>query len=352
MEWIGKINSFFQGLGMPKTLAAPCSFLVLVAVFYLAAGMALKVLYKKKKIDAATRSFYFFVSPWIFGFLVFTLGPMLYSFTMSFFDWELVTDPVFAGAKNYAKMTSDKHVAKALSVTFKYTFIAVPLQVVLAFMIAFLLNTKLKTINLFRTFFYLPNLIQGVPQMVLFLWVFNPNIGLINSVLAVFGIKGPGWFSDPDWSLPAVILMSMWTVGGNMIIYLAGFQDISRSLYEQASIDGANGVRQFFHITIPQMTPIIFFNMITAMIGAFQTFTQGYMVSGGVKDSVLFYAYYLYQNAFMWFKMGYGCALAWVLFVIIMIFTMLVFRSSNLWVYYETEMMASKKKRKPKEHNS
>ena len=346
MAWIGSINQFFQALGMSRQMASISCFLSIVAAFFFVMYVVLRVLYKKKKINAAEKSFYLFVSPWLFGFLVFTLGPMLYSFTMSFFDWELVTDPVFSGLKNYSKLISDKHVAKSLSVTFKYTFIAVPLQVVLAFLLAFLLNTKIRGINVFRTIFYLPNLISGVPQMVLFLWVFNPNIGLINSVLAVFGIEGPGWFSDPNWSLPAVILMSLWTVGGSMIVYLAGFQDISKSLYEQASIDGAPSVKQFFYITVPQMTPIIFFNMITAMIGAFQTFTQGYMVSGGIKDSVLFYAYYLYQNAFMWFKMGYGCALAWVLFVIIMIFTLLVFRSSDMWVYYENEMMPAKKKRK------
>lgn len=346
MNWIGNINQFFQSLGISKQAASIVSFLSIVAVFYIVLFAVLQILYRKKKIDAATRSFYLFVSPWIFGFLMFTFGPMIYSFTMSFFDWELVTDPVFAGLKNYSKLVSDKYVAKSLSVTFRYTFIAVPLQVVLAFLLAFLLNSKIRTINLFRTIFYLPNLVQGVPQMVLFMWVFNPNIGLINSALKLIGIEGPGWFSDPNWSLPAVILMSLWTVGGSMIIYLAGFQDISKSLYEQASIDGATSVRQFFYVTIPQMTPIIFFNMITAMIGAFQTFTQGYMVNGGIKDSVLFYAYYLYENAFMWFKMGYGCALAWVLFVIIMIFTALVFKSSDMWVYYETEMISAKKKRK------
>lgn len=346
MNWIGSINQFFQSLGISKQASSIWSFLSIVAVFYVIIFAILQILYRKKKIDAATRSFYLFVSPWIFGFLMFTFGPMIYSFTMSFFDWELVTDPVFAGFKNYSKLVTDKYVAKSLSVTFRYTFIAVPLQVILAFMLAFLLNTKIRAINLFRTIFYLPNLVQGVPQMVLFMWVFNPNIGLLNSVLKVVGIEGPGWFTDPAWSLPAVILMSLWTVGGSMIIYLAGFQDISKSLYEQASIDGATAVRQFFYVTIPQMTPIIFFNMITAMIGAFQTFTQGYMVSGGVKDSVLFYAYYLYENAFMWFKMGYGCALAWVLFIIIMIFTALVFRSSDMWVYYETEMMPAKKKKK------
>lgn len=343
MNWILKINKFFQSLGISKTTAPLFTFMAFVAVFFLVDACVLQYLYKKKKISVTAKSFYLFVSPWVFGFLVFNLGPMIYSFAVSFFDWELVSKPIFTGFDNYKKLIGDRNVRKSLSVTFSYTFIAVPLQVILAFLIASLLNVKIRGINVFRTIFYLPNLIQGVPQMVLFLWVFNPNVGLINSVLKIFGIQGPGWFTSPNWSMPAVIIMSLWTVGGSMVIYLAGFQDISRSLYEQASIDGAGMVSQFWYVTVPQMTPIIFFNMITAMIGAFQTFTQGYMVSGGIKDSLLFYSYYLYQNAFQWFKMGYGCALAWLLFVIILIFTMIIFKSSSMWVYYETEINKKKK---------
>jgi len=348
MQWIGELNEIFCSIGISEDIAPLCSFLSIVAIAYLIIHTIVQILYKKKKIDAETKAFYIFVSPWIFGFLVFTLGPMIYSFTMSFFDWELVTDPVFAGLGNYKKLISDEYVRQSLKVTFTYTFVAVPLQVVLGFLLAFLMNSKIKGITFFRTIFYLPNLVQGVPQMVLFLWIFNPNIGLLNAGLKVIGIDGPGWFTDPNWSLPAVIIMSLWTVGGTMIIYLAGFQDISKSLYESAAIDGANGFKKFIHITIPQMTPIIFFNVITAMIGSFQTFTQGYMLNGGVRNSVLFYAYYLYQNAFKWFKMGYGSALAWLLFVIILIFTMLVFKSSDMWVFYEQEMISKKKKRKKK----
>ena len=348
MSWLQYINKIFLMFGVSKTTASLFTFISIVLVVFITVAVVLHILNKKKKISAMTKSFYLFILPWMFGFLIFTLGPMIYSFIMSFFDWELVSDPVFIGMGNYKKLIHDKFVMKSLAVTFNYTFIAVPLQVVLAFLIASLLNIKMRSINLFRTIFYLPNLVQGVPQMVLFMWVFNPNVGLLNSVLKIFGIQGPGWFSDPNWSMPAVIIMSLWTVGGSMVIYLAGFQDISRSLYEQASIDGAGMVKQFLYVTIPQMTPIIFFNMITAMIGAFQTFTQGYMVDGGIKDSVLFYSYYLYQNAFRWFKMGYGCALAWVLFVIILLFTMIIFRSSSMWVYYETEMMPAKKKSRKK----
>lgn len=258
MNWISKINGVFKVMGLSINAASLCTFFSVVILFFVILYGILQVLFKKKKIDSTTKSFYLFVGPWVFGFLMFTLGPMIYSFTMSFFDWELVTEPVFSGLNNYGKLLTDKHVAQSLKVTFIYTFVAVPLQVVLAFLLAALLNNKIRGINVFRTIFYLPNLISGVPQMVLFMWVFNPNFGLINSALKMLGIQGPGWFSDPAWSLPAVIIMSLWTVGGSMVIYLAGFQDISVSLYEQASIDGANGFKKFISITIPQMTPIIF----------------------------------------------------------------------------------------------
>ncbi|MDL2300918.1 sugar ABC transporter permease [Lachnospiraceae bacterium OttesenSCG-928-D06] len=348
MQIFQVLNQWFRAIKVPGPLVPLCSFATVIFVILGVIYGVLHFLKVKGKISLAEKSFYLFVSPWIIGFLLFTLGPMLFSMYISFHDWELVREPVFIGLDNYRKMISDPLVAKSLSVTFRYTFMAVPLQVVLAFLIASLMNRKLKGIYVFRTIFYLPTLVQGVAQMVLFIWVFNPNVGLINSILKVFGIQGPGWFSDPNWSLPAVIIMSLWTVGGNMVIYLAGFQDISVSLYESAAVDGAKPIHKFLYITVPQMTPIIFFNMITAMIGAFQTFTQGYLVGGGVKNSLLFYSYYLYQNAFMWFKMGYGSALAWLLFAIILIFTLLVFRSSTAWVYYETEMSGKKKKKSKK----
>lgn len=346
MEFLKGINQIFAAIGVPETLIPLCTFILLAIVMLGIPAIVLTVLKAKHRINGATKSFYIFVTPWIIGFLVFTLGPMLFSVYMSLHDWELVSDPVWVGLDNYKNMISDPLVRKSLSVTFTYTFVAVPLQVICAFLIAALMNIKMKGIKVFRTIFYLPNLVQGVAQMVLFLWVFNPNIGLINSVLEKFGIEGPGWFNDPAWSLPAIIIMSLWTVGGNMIIYLAGFQDISQSLYEQASVDGAKTIHKFWYITVPQMTPIIFFNMITAMIGAFQTFTQGYLNNGGIKNSLLFYSYYLYENAFMWFKMGYASALAWLLFIIILIFTLLVFRSSSVWVYYETEMITGRRKKR------
>lgn len=345
MEFLNILDGLFRNIGIPENFVSICSFAFVILLVLVIPVIVLTVLHRKHKINGATKNFYFFVMPWIIGFLLFTLGPMLFSIYISFHDWELVNDPTWVGLGNYAKMAKDPLVRKSLSVTFTYTFVAVPLQVICAFLIAALMNVKMKGIKVFRTIFYIPNLVQGVAQMMLFLWVFNPNVGLINSVLAKLGIEGPGWFNDPNWSLPAIIIMSLWTVGGNMVIYLAGFQDISQSLYEQASVDGAKTIHKFFYITVPQMTPIIFFNMITAMIGAFQTFTQGYLNAGGIKNSLLFYSYYLYENAFMWFKMGYGSALAWLLFVIIMFFTLLVFRSSSVWVYYETEMTSKRRKK-------
>jgi len=276
--------------------------------------------------------------------LLFTFGPMVYSFWMSFHDWGLVNEKVWIATGNYQEMLKDPLVRKSLSVTFKYTIFAVPAQMVVSFLIATLLNTKVKGMGIFRTVFYLPTLVGGVAQVVLFTWIFNPSYGVVNILLSKVGVEGPAWLTDPKWALTTMVLMSLWTVGSTVIIYLAGFQDISDSLYEASELDGANMFQKYIHITIPHMTPIIFFNMITAMIGAFQTFTQGYMFSGGTDNSLLFYAYYLYQNAFMWFKMGYGSALAWVLFVIILVFTLLVFRSSSMWVFYENEVQKKRKK--------
>ncbi|MFB9276913.1 carbohydrate ABC transporter permease [Cohnella cellulosilytica] len=336
----------YEGMGMPAALLPLLPFLTLIVAVYALLFVLTRILVRKKILRVKTASFYMFVSVWIIGFLLFTIGPMIFSVYISFTKWEVVTAAQWTGLDNYNMLFKDTMFYKALTVTFYYTIVSVPLQVVLSFAIALLMNLKLRGIYVFRTIYYLPTLVQGVAQMVLFIWIFNPNVGLVNTLLRFVGIEGPGWFSSPHWSMPAVILMSLWTVGGNMIIYLAGLSDIPRSLYEAAEIDGATTARKVWHVTLPQISPILFFNTVTSMIGAFQTFTQGFMIDGGPNNSLLFYAYYLYQNAFMWFKMGYGSALAWVLFVIILIFTALVFRSSALWVYYESEQDGGRKKRR------
>lgn len=342
---IESIYRFYEGMGMPAALLPLLPFLTIIAVLVAALIAAARLLVRRRIVHEKTASFYLFISPWVIGFLLFTVGPMIYSFYISFTKWELVSDPKWVGVDNYRMLFRDTLFYKSLVVTFYYTLVSVPLQVVLSFAIAMLMNMKLRGIYLFRTIYYLPTLVQGVAQMVLFMWIFNPNVGLVNSALGLFGIEGPRWFSSPAWSMPAVIIMSLWTVGGNMIIYLAGLSDIPKSLYEQADIDGATSARKMWHVTLPQISPILFFNAVTGMIGAFQTFTQGLMNDGGPNNSLLFYTYYLYQNAFRWFKMGYGSALAWVLFVIILLFTALVFRSSSLWVFYETEQFGGRKRR-------
>jgi multiple sugar transport system permease protein len=262
--------------------------------------------------------------------------------------WDVIGTPEWVGTQNYQFLFKDTLFYKSLAVTFYYTLVSVPLQVILSFLLSMLMNAKIRGIYFLRTVYYLPTLVQGVAQIVLFLWIFNPEYGLINSALAKLGIPGPGWFSSPTWAMPATIIMSLWTIGGNMIIYLAGFQDIPKSLYEAAEIDGASSFRRMWHVTLPQMSPILFFNTVTGMIGAFQTFNQAFLVNGGPNNSLLFYVYYLYQNSFKYFKMGYGSALAWVLFIIILFFTMLVFKGSSLWVFYETEQSGGSKRRAKK----
>lgn len=346
MEIITAIDDFITSIGIPEVIRPVIPFLLIIALMAVVGLSIFQLLHKRKFFDGKTKSFYIFVLPWIIGFILFTLGPMIYSLWMSFHDWGLVDEKVWIAAGNYKQMAKDPLVMKSLSVTFKYTLLAVPAQMVVSFLIATLLNTKIKGMGIFRTIFYLPTLVGGVAQAVLFTWIFNPSYGVVNVLLSKVGITGPAWLTDPKWALSTMILMSLWTVGSTVIIYLAGFQDIADSLYEAADLDGANVLQKYFHITIPHMTPIIFFNMVTAMIGAFQTFTQGYMFNGGTDNSLLFYAYYLYQNAFMWFKMGYGSALAWVLFIVILSFTLIVFRSSSMWVFYENEVQKKKKTKK------
>ncbi|MBX3085466.1 MAG: sugar ABC transporter permease [Anaerolineae bacterium] len=285
-----------------------------------------------------TGSFYLFVSPWLIGFILFTVGPMLYSIYISLTSWNLTTPPQWIGLGNYVTAAQDPRLRQALEVTFAFSLISVPLNVLLSFLVSLLMNVKLRGIYFFRTFFYLPLLVSGVAQAVLFSRIFDPNTGVINTLLRAFGIQGPLWLLDPNWALTAVIIMTLWTVGGNMIIYLAGLQDIPPFLYEAAEIDGATTMQKFRYITVPQMTPILFFNIITGLIGALQTFTPGYIFGkGGPGNSLLFYVYYLFTNAFNYFKMGYGSALAWILFVIVMILTLIIFRTSRSWVHYEID---------------
>ena len=283
---------------------------------------------------------YVFILPWIIGALIFTVGPIIASFYLSLTDFEVVKPPVFRGFNNYVRLVQDKLFWQSLKVTSIYTFASVTLGLALSFLVALLLNQDLKAVGLFRTLYYVPNLVPAVASSMLWVWIFNPQFGLLNSLLKIlFDIEGPLWLGHTKWALPSLILMSLWGVGGPMLIYLAGLQDIPTELYEAAQIDGANGWQRFIYVMIPQMTSIILFNLIMGLIGSFQVFTQSYlMTGGGPRYATLFYVLYLYQNAFRWFKMGYASAMAWVLLLIILVLTLLVFRSSALWVYYEGEV--------------
>lgn len=282
---------------------------------------------------------YLFIAPWLLGLVIFTVGPIIVSLYLSMTNYEVVRPPEFNGLANYRFLFKDRLFWQALRVTSTYVFISVPLGLVLSFAVAMLMNQKLRFLGLWRTIFYVPNLVPIIASSVLWLWLFNPQFGLFNVLLQSIGIEGPNWLGHTQWALPSLILMSLWSVGGPMLIYLAGLQGIPTDLYEAADIDGAGAWTKFFAVTIPMMTPVIFFNLVLGMIAAFQTFAQAFvMTEGGPRYATLFYVLYLYQNAFQFFRMGYAAALAWILFIIIFALTILVFRSSAAWVYYEGEV--------------
>lgn len=287
---------------------------------------------------------YFFISPWIIGFFIFTLGPMAASLYFSFTEYNVIDPPKWSGLVNYQRVFfGDPLFWHSLKVTIYYAALTLPLSLVLGFFIAILLNQKIPGVNLWRTVYFLPSVVAGVAVALLWIRIFNARIGLLNPFLKeTLGIQNPpGWLQDPDWAIPALVIMSLWSVGGGMILYLAGLQGIPTTLYEAAKIDGANTWQRFRNITVPMMTPVIFYNLVMGLIGAFNFFTEVYVATdgeGGPVRSTLFYNLYLYQNAFKFFKMGYASALAWILFLIVLIVTLLVFRSSPYWVFYEGEV--------------
>jgi multiple sugar transport system permease protein len=282
---------------------------------------------------------YWFVMLWLIGFIAFSLGPLIFSFVMSFFRWGLLDTPVFVGFRNYIDMfTRDRLFWLSLRVTLIYSGVSVPLGMILSLILAMLLNQKIKSMHFFRTIFYLPSVVSGVAVSVLWMWILQADFGVLNYFLSLFGVSGPDWLGDPQWALTALIIMSFWGIGGGMIIYLAGLQNIPPQFYEASDIDGASKWSQFWYITLPMLTPTIFFNLVTGIIFSFRTFTQGYvMTGGGPLDATMFFALHLFNQAFLHLRMGYASALAWVLFVVIMIFTSLIFKSSPFWVYYEAE---------------
>ena len=277
-------------------------------------------------------------SPWIFGFLLFSGGPMLFSIVMSFCDYDILKPPSFIATKNYEIMfAGDVDYWPSLWNSI-YMLVGVPLGMVVSLAMALLLNVNVRGVAFWRTCFYLPAIVPMVAASILWIWIFNPQSGLINGMLSAFGIDGPNWLQNPAWSKPALIIMGLWGAGAQMIIWLAGLNGISRTLYEAAAVDGAGRWQQFRHITIPQLTPYIFFNLVMGCIHTFQIFTQAFiMTQGGPEKSTLFYVYHLFNNAFRYGNMGYACAMAWVLFLIVLGFTIVQLRLSKRWVHYEAE---------------
>ena len=279
-----------------------------------------------------------FLSPWIIGFVLFIGGPIIASLLMSFYRWDpsdLDNPRQFIGLANYRELFRDEMLAKSLYNTILYAAMYIPASICTALTLAVLLNQRLPGMRVFRTILYLPTITQGVATFALWRIVYDAENGPINRFLGMFMNNPPGWLIDPAWSKPAIVLMNLWSVGGMMLIFLAGLQNIPRQLYEAASIDGAGKWRQFTNVTLPMLSPTILLNMIMATIGAFQVFAAAYILTaGGPARSTLFYAYYLFNRAFVYFNMGYASAMAWLLFLIILVLTALQLRYARKWVHY------------------
>jgi multiple sugar transport system permease protein len=284
-------------------------------------------------------AFYLLIMPWLIGFLVFLAYPMLRSLYLSFTSYNLLSPPEWVGFRNYERIFADADFWQSLRVTFLYAMGSVPGGTIIALALAMVLAQKLRGVNVWRTIFFIPSILSSIAVAVLWLFIFRPEGGLLNLVLGWFGIDGPDWLLSEQWALPALILMSWWSIGGQIVIYVAGLKGIPEVMYEAAEIDGANELAKFRFITLPMLSPTIFFNVVLAIIGALQVFDAGYVLTrGGPNDATLFYMLNLYERAFQMAQMGYASALAWILFIVIMVITLLVIRSSAAWVYYESEV--------------
>lgn len=279
-----------------------------------------------------------YVMPWVIGFFIFTVYPFLNSLYISFTDYTMVTAPKFIGLGNYKELFKDKDFLNSLIATFKYAIMTVPLALAFALFIAVVLNFKLKGINFFRTAYYIPSILGGnVAISVLWKFLFTGD-GLINQVIGIFGINPLPWLSDPNLAMIVVALLRVWQFGSSMIIFLAALQNIPLELYEAAEVDGASKVTQFFKITLPLITPSLFFNLVMGMVGAFQEFNSAYLITGGGPlKATEFTSLMIYNYSFKFFRMGYASAMSWILFIVIMVFTAIIFMTQNKWVYYADE---------------
>ncbi|NLA58392.1 MAG: sugar ABC transporter permease [Firmicutes bacterium] len=280
---------------------------------------------------------YIFISPWLLGFIFLSIGPMVMSFLFSFTDYDYFSPLRFVGLSNYEEIIfRDDLFHNAIVVTSRYVLLYVPLRIVFALLLAVLLNQKIRGMHFYRTIYYLPSILGGGVAVSVMWQMLLSRDGAVNALLKVFGINGPNWLANPRTALYAIVIMSCWAFGSAMVIFLAGLKGIPDELYEAASVEGATPVRQFFYITLPLLSPVILFNLVMSLINGFQVFTQAFiMTNGGPLNATRFYVLYLYQNAFQYFRMGYASALAWILFFIIMVFTLLIFRSSAFWVHYQ-----------------
>ncbi len=279
---------------------------------------------------------YLFIAPWLIGFVVFVAGPMVGALTLSFMSWDLFSSPEWVGLANYRQLADDPLVLKSLENTAFYTFLSVPINLVVALMAAMLLNTQVRGVALFRTAFYLPSVMPVVANAVLWFWVLNPEVGIANALLRRLGLPESQWLYGVASAKPTFIMMGLWGVGNTMIIFLAGLQGIPSSLYDAALIDGANAWQRFRAVTIPLLSPVILFNMVIGVIGSFQIFTSAYLLTnGGPNNATLFSVLYLFRLGFEQFQMGYAAAFAWLIFAVILVFTLIQLKLSTRWTYYE-----------------
>ncbi|NOK61841.1 MAG: sugar ABC transporter permease [Chloroflexi bacterium AL-W] len=295
---------------------------------------------EKKEAIAA----YLFVAPFIIGFLLFTLFPMVASFFISFTEWDIARDPEWIGLENYAAMLEDEVLGIAIYNTIFFVIISVPLGLLTSFSLAVLLDQRVHLVGMWRTLFYLPSVMPAVATTILWIWIFNKDFGLLNAMLQWFGLPKVSWLVDPRFTRYTLIIMSLWQAGGGTVILLAALKNVPTELYEAATIDGASGWQRFFFITIPMVSPALFFQLIIGVIGAIQIFAQSYVLSGrsttspgGPRNSLMFYVLYLYLNAFRYFNIGYASALAWLLFMVIVIITVVQFKTVGRLVYYEVD---------------
>jgi multiple sugar transport system permease protein len=290
----------------------------------------------RKPAGRRTVTGYIFIAPFMLGFILWFLIPALTSLWLVFQNWNMIAPAKFIGLDNFKRIVSDSLFWQSLKVTTVYTIVSVPLSLALAFLLALLLNAKVRGIAVFRTLYYLPSIVPAVANAVLWAWILNSEFGLLNAGLHTIGLPKILWLQEPEWALPALILMSLWGLGGAMVIFLAGLQGIPNEFYEAAEIDGAGPWAKLWHVTVPLMSPVTFFNLVMGIIGTFQIFTAGYLITnGGPQNATLFYVLYLYRNGFLYLDMGYAAALAWVLFFIIMMLTAFVFKGVGSRVYYE-----------------